>query len=41
VLATNVDARYVRKGALEGLGGVGVSAINLIEPDGTVTTMKR
>ena len=41
VLATNIDARYVRKGALEDLGGVGVSAVNLIEPDGTVTTMKR
>ncbi len=41
VLATNVNARYVRKGAVNDLGGVGVSAVNLLEPDGTVTTMKR
>jgi hypothetical protein len=41
VLATNVDARYVRKGAVDDRGGVGVSAVNLVEPDGTITTMKR
>ncbi len=37
VLATNVNARYVRRGAVNDLGGVGVSAVNLIEPDGAVT----
>jgi hypothetical protein len=41
VLATNIDARYVRKGVVDDRGGVGVSAVNLIAPDGTVTTMKR
>jgi hypothetical protein len=37
VLATNIDARYVRRGAIADHGGIGVSALNLIEPDGRVT----
>jgi hypothetical protein len=41
VLSTNLNARYVRRGAVQDLGGQGVSAVNLIEPDGTITTMKR
>jgi hypothetical protein len=36
VLATNIDARYVRQGAVLNSGGGGVSATNLIEPNGTV-----
>lgn len=36
VLATNVNARYVRAGAVINLGGAGVSAINLLQPNGTV-----
>ena len=41
VLASNVDARYVRKGAIEDLGGLGVSAVNLVEPDGAATVIRR
>jgi hypothetical protein len=36
VLATNVDARYVQQGTVLNSGGGGVSAINLMEPNGTV-----
>ncbi len=37
VVATNVNARYVRNSAVAIMGGVGVSAVNLIEPSGAVT----
>lgn len=40
-LATNLDARYVRKGAIQNHGGVGVSAVNVIEPDGAAKTFWR
>jgi len=36
VLASNINARYVRRGAIADRGGVGVSVVNVIEPGGGV-----